>query len=61
MVCEKNSLFAPINRSIRCLNGASSAKLFRYTIVNQGTGCPMVVGFQKKKSLRKQTLLRFCS
>ena len=39
--CEKNPLSAPINRSIRCLNGVSSGELgvssgelFGYTHVN---------------------------
>ena len=36
---EKNStLSAQINRSIRRLNGANSAELFRYTIVTQVNG-----------------------
>ena len=33
-----NLLSVPINRSIRCLNGASSAELFRYTVVTQVNG-----------------------
>ena len=38
LVCEKNPLSAPINRSIRCLYSASLAELFRYTIVTQVNG-----------------------
>ena len=34
----KNPLSAMINRSIRRLNGGSSAELFRYTIVTQVYG-----------------------
>ena len=35
---RKEPLSAPINRSIRCLYSASSAELFRYTIVTQVNG-----------------------
>ena len=34
-MCEKNPLSVPINRSIRRLNGESSAELFQYTFVTQ--------------------------
>ena len=40
IVCKKDPLSGPINRSIRCLNGASSAEFFRYTIVTQVNGVP---------------------
>ena len=33
-----NTLSGPLNKSIRHLNGASSAELFRYTIVTQVNG-----------------------
>ena len=35
---KTNPFSAPINRSIRRLNGASLAELFRYTIVTQVNG-----------------------
>ena len=53
LVCGKNPLSVPINRSIRRLNGASSTELFRYTIVTQVYGVSYGGWVQTEEEFKK--------
>ena len=58
LVCEKNPLFSPIDRSIRRLNGASLAEFFRYTIVTQVNGVSYGGWILKEEEFEKTNFVK---